>query len=247
MNNLVPVSDLERMAAAVAQSGLFGVKTPAQAMALMLVAQAEGMHPATAARDFHIVDGRPALKADAMLARFQAAGGRVRWTEYTAERVAAVFSHAAGGEVELDWTIAQARAAGLATRKPWQQYPRAMLRARVISEGIRTCFPGVAVGTYTVEELQDMSGAPSSSRSPTVPTPTDGARPLEAFDELDRLATDAAAGGLAAYQAFFSALGTEQKRALIACGAHADNKSAAAAVDLRAGATDARIVDEAVE
>ena len=74
MSNLVPVDQITIMANAVAKSGLFGVKTPEQAMALMLIAQAEGNHPAIAARDYHVIQGRPALKADAMLARFQQAG-----------------------------------------------------------------------------------------------------------------------------------------------------------------------------
>ena len=79
MTALVPVDQIERMAISVAKSGLFGVKNPDQAMALMLIAQAEGLHPAIAARDYHIINGRPALRADAMLARFQNAGGRVEW------------------------------------------------------------------------------------------------------------------------------------------------------------------------
>jgi hypothetical protein len=29
-----------------------------------------------------------------------------------------------------------------------------MLRARCISEGVRTCFPGIAVGIYTPEEIE---------------------------------------------------------------------------------------------
>ena len=71
MTQIVPYNDIEKMANAVAASKLFGVKNPNEAIALMLVAQAEGMHPATAARDYHVIQGRPALKADAMLARFQ--------------------------------------------------------------------------------------------------------------------------------------------------------------------------------
>ena len=78
---LVPYQDMERMAAVIAQSGLFGVKNQTQALALMLLAQAEGMHPATAARDYHVIQGKPSLKADTMLARFQAAGGKVDWSE----------------------------------------------------------------------------------------------------------------------------------------------------------------------
>jgi len=155
------VSDIERMAQAVAKSRLFGMKEPEQALALMLIAQAEGMHPAIAARDYHVIQGRPTLKADAMLARFQQAGGKVSWGEYTAERVAATFSHPQGGSVEIDWTIAQAKAAGLANKDTWKQYPRQMLRARVISEGIRTVFPGVAVGVYTPEEADDFDAKPA--------------------------------------------------------------------------------------
>lgn len=172
MSNLVPLSDIERMAASVAKSGLFGVKQPEQAMALMLIAQAEGLHPAIAARDYHIIQGRPALKADAMLARFQTAGGSVRWTSMTESRVAAEFSHPQGGKVEIEWTIDMAKRAGLTKNPTWSQYPRAMLRARCISEGIRTVFPGVVVGTYTPEEVQDMEPARSEPKDVT-PEPQD--------------------------------------------------------------------------
>lgn len=159
--SVAPVDDVWRMAQAVAKSGLFGMKSAEQAMALMLVAQAEGMHPATAARDYHVIQGRPALKADAMLARFMQAGGRVQWSSYTAECVRATFSHPQGGEVEVEWTIEQAKAIGLANKETWRQYPRQMLRARVVSEGIRTVFPGVAVGVYTPEEVADFDERPA--------------------------------------------------------------------------------------
>lgn len=154
-NALVSVDQIQLMANAVAKSGLFGMKTPEQAMALMLVAQAEGYSPALAARDYHIIQGRPALKADAMLARFQMAGGRVEWVTYTDTEVKATFSHAQGGSITLSWTFDQARKIGLTGKDNWKNYPRAMLRARVISEGIRTVYPGCVVGVYTPEEVQD--------------------------------------------------------------------------------------------
>jgi len=160
MSNIVPYQDIEKMAVAVAKSGLFNVKTPEEAMALMLVAQAEGSHPAIAARDYHVIQGRPALKADAMMARFQQAGGKVEWTEYTDERVTGVFSHPAGGSLSVTWTIEMGKSIGLV--KPgsgWHKYPRAMLRARCISEGIRSVYPGCVAGVYTPEEVQDMEPA----------------------------------------------------------------------------------------
>lgn len=158
---VIPFSDLERMATAFAKSNLFGIKNTDQAIALMLIAQAEGLHPAAAARDYYIVNGKPTLKADSMLARFQQAGGKVVWNAYTDTEVTGTFSHPAGGSATVSWTIAQAKAAGLTGKDVWKQYPRAMLRARVISEGIRTVYPGVSVGVYTPEEVEDFDAKPA--------------------------------------------------------------------------------------
>ena len=153
---LIPVTQLDRMAEAVANSKLFGVTSKDQALALMLVAQAEGLHPATAARDYHIIQGKPALKADAMLARYLNSGGKVEWHEHTDQKVSATFSHPAGGILPIEWDMKRAEAAGLSGKEMWKKYPRQMLRARVISEGIRATNPAVAVGMYTPEEVQDI-------------------------------------------------------------------------------------------
>lgn len=169
--SVVPYADMEKMAAVIAQSGLFGVKSQVQALALMLIAQSEGLHPATAARDYNVIQGRPALKADAMLAKFQSAGGKVEWIEYTEKRCEAAFSHQQGGKVTVSWTLEMARAAGLTDKNIWKQYPRAMLRARVISEGIRTVYPAVLCGLYTPEEVRDMVDVdgPAETIGPNMP------------------------------------------------------------------------------
>ena len=159
-NALVPVADIEKMATAIAKSKMFGMKTADEAFALMLIAQAEGMHPAIAARDYHVIQGRPTLKADAMLARFQSAGGKVNWEVYTDAEVTGLFSHPQGGTLKLTWTFAQAKSIGLTGKDNWRNYPRAMLRARCISEGIRTVYPGCVVGTYTAEEIEDIPPQP---------------------------------------------------------------------------------------
>ena len=180
---LITVDQVERMAVAVAKSGLFGVKTPDQAMALMLISQAEGLHPALAARDYHVINGRPTLRADAMLARFQTAGGRVEWGEYTDTRVVGTFSHPSGGSVRVEWTTKMAQDAGLTRNPTWKSYPRQMLRARCISEGIRTVFPGVVVGTYTPEEAADMEPV----RTQPAPPPLVEEVPPPATVDVDKL------------------------------------------------------------
>ncbi len=163
-NAIVPWTDQERMASAIAKSNLFGLKSPDQVLALMAVAQAEGRHPGSVARDYHIIQGRPALRADAMLARFQQAGGTVHWLKYADDEVKAEFSHPQGGSLTLSWTLKQAREIGLAGKDNWKNYPRAMLRARVISEGIRTVYPGVLTGEYTPEEVMDFQPAQQAPR-----------------------------------------------------------------------------------
>jgi hypothetical protein len=157
MNALVVhhVADIERMARALASSKLFGVQNAEQALALCLVAQAEGRHPATAAQDYHILQGRPAKKADAMLRDFLAGGGKVQWHRLDDGVADATFTHPAGGSARIDWTLERARKAGLNTPM-WSKYPRQMLRARCVSEGVRTVFPMATSGMYVPEEVQDI-------------------------------------------------------------------------------------------
>jgi len=167
------IQQLEKMGEYIAKSGLFGMKTKDQAIALMLVAQAEGLHPATAAQDYHIIQGRPSLKADAMLARFQRAGGAVKYHKYTDEEVSATFSHPQGGSLDISWDMARAKKAGLGTKDNWKNYPRNMLRARVISEGIRSLAPGVLGGMYTPEEVVDMTPASTAPKQLPEQAPED--------------------------------------------------------------------------
>lgn len=160
-----PVSDLERMAKAFAASKLFGIQNAEQGLALCLLAQAEGLHPATAARDYHIINGRPAKKAEAMLRDFIAAGGKVEWHTLTDEQADATFSHPAGGSARIDWTLKRAQQAGINTPM-WKKYPRQMLRARLVSEGVRTVCPSATSGMYVPEEVQDIVASERPAPAP---------------------------------------------------------------------------------
>lgn len=159
----IPFSDMERMAQAIAKSGLFGLKSPDQAVALMLVAQSEGRHPASVAAEFDIIQGRPALKSQAALARFQTAGGKIQWIVRNDHECTAEFSHPAGGTLQVSWTMDRAHAAGLTGKQTWKQYPTAMLSARTVAEGVRAVFPACLNGVYLAEEVQDFDSRPVST------------------------------------------------------------------------------------
>lgn len=179
-NELVTMSDMQVMANAVAKSGLFGVKTPEQAITLMLISQAEGRHPALAARDYDIIQNKPAKKAEAMMRDFIASGGKVEWHLLDDKVADATFSHPQGGTVRIDWTMQRAIAAGLGGKDMWKKYPRQMLRSRTISEGIRTVCPMATSGMYVPEEVQDFASVKNI-------TPTSGADERMTIEQQEKV------------------------------------------------------------
>lgn len=171
MNAVVPFNDMEKMAGTLARNGLFGTKDPQVLLSLMLIAQAEGLHPATVAVDYDVIQGKPAKKPAAMLRDFIKNGGRVEWHALSDDVADATFSHPTGGTVRVKWDMAKAQRAQLGGRDMWKKYPSAMLRSRCVAEAMRAVFPAATGGLYTPEEVRDM-------------TPVDNSRPDDIQGEI---------------------------------------------------------------
>lgn len=167
----VSFAEMQRLAESIAKSGLFGMKTADQALALMAIAQAEGRHPALAARDYSIIQGRPAKNAEAMMRDFLDSGGRVEWHALSDSEADATFSHPAGGSARIRWDMARAQTAGLQGKDNWRKYPRQMLRSRVVSEGVRTVCPMATSGMYVPEEVADFETRAERAVDVTPPLP----------------------------------------------------------------------------
>ena len=170
---MMTLDDVERVAIHYHASGLFGYKSPSDAVSLMMLADSMGINPAKAATMYHIINGKPSMKAETMLALFQESGGRVTWEEYNDTCVKGWFSHAKSGQTKplcFEWTIEKASKIMVSqkdwsTKPPrtietpliekdtWKNYRAAMLRSRVISEAVRTIYPAVLFGLYTDEEV----------------------------------------------------------------------------------------------
>lgn len=168
---MVPYVDLQKMAEAVVGSRLFpSINTVPQALTLFMVAQAEGLHPIQAMRRYHIIQGQVSLRTDTMLANFMARGGKVEWVKVTTTECEAVFD-APGLSKPLSyrWTMEDAGRAGLAGKDNWKKDPRAMLKARVISGGLRLADPASVVGLYAPEEVQDFEPRVVATEAEIVP------------------------------------------------------------------------------
>src|ERR1017187_8567795 len=86
----VSLEELTTMAKSIAESKMFGVTNEAQALALMLLCQAEGLHPVLALRRYHIIDGKPSMRADALQGEFEQVGS-ILWHERTEKECSATF------------------------------------------------------------------------------------------------------------------------------------------------------------
>lgn len=208
---MIPYDQQTRMAHSLVKSRMFGIDNVDQALALMAIAEAEGKHPAIIARDFHIIQGRAAKKAEAMLRDFVQAGGTVKWHALDDTIADATFSHPQGGTVRIVWDMERAKQAGLLSRGDmYRKYPRAMLRSRTVSEGVRTVAPFATSGVYTPEEVQDMVNE-TPADGPIDVTPT--ARILTDEQISEHLGCILAADDLAVLKRVYSTAYSEAKQA----------------------------------
>lgn len=149
-------NDLIEISKRVAGSGLLGSKDENQIFTLMMLAYKDGINPVQASMDYHIIQGKPALSSQATLVRFQKAGGKIKYIKRTDTECTIEFSHEQAGELTITWNMERAKQAGLNLNKQnWRQYPRQMLAARCIAEGVRALYPACLDGLYLVEEVQD--------------------------------------------------------------------------------------------
>jgi|GEM_PF-2928552 hypothetical protein len=186
------VRDLEVMASRVAKSRLFNMDE-SQAFTLMLLCQSRGIHPIEAVMRYDIIQGRPAMKSDAMLAEFQRIGGSVDWLSDNdnPDYAEAVFSHPklSPKPKRVKFSMKDAHRAGLDGKDSWKKYPYSMLRARVVSMALRMLSPGIVSGIYTPEEVGDMdeprkveATASVKPLTPEVVAVAEAARDLEVKD-----------------------------------------------------------------
>ena len=155
MSNLIPIDQVRVMAKSASASKLFSAKAEEQVFTLMLIAQAENIHPMKALMAYDIIQGQPALKASEALARFMDCGGKIKWIKSDAESAKAEFTHPSSGSFEYEYTVQDATEAGLINKDNWKKNLKAMLRARCTSAGIRMSYPRCLNNMYTADEVQD--------------------------------------------------------------------------------------------
>jgi len=166
MTDIVPYQDrtlatydeVERAAKAMAGSGFFSdTRQASQAIVKILAAREIGLGPFAGMTGVNIIQGKPAFGANIMAACVKRSGRyNYRVTEMTGEACTIEFMERLDGKWttigESKFTIEDARKAGT---KNLDRFPRNMLFARAMSNGVRWYCPDVMNGSvvYTQEEL----------------------------------------------------------------------------------------------
>lgn len=155
------ISQLKELGSTLVKSGLLpaGIKSAEAAVVIILKGRELGLPPMQALSHVHVVNGKPTLSAEVMLAMALQRGHRVVVAESTNERATIkgqrLESFAKyGPEQSLTFSMEDARTAGVTGNPTWKKYPAAMLRARAISAFMRMFAPDVLMGaSYVPEEL----------------------------------------------------------------------------------------------
>ncbi len=146
------------MAASLVPTGFLPetIKTPEQAVAIMLKGRELNVPPMYAMSNIVIVKGKPSVSAEMMLALiYRDHGKRALRVKNSDDRSCTVEYRLDGWDdvSSYTFTIAQAQKANLTKNPTWTAYPAAMLRARCISAVARMAFPECIAGMYVPGEL----------------------------------------------------------------------------------------------
>lgn len=119
-----------------------------------------GLQPMSAMQNIYVVNGRPTLSAQVMMGllkvRDDYLGADVTSSATSAKCV--IKRKLRSGTIEThvgEFTIEQAKVAGLVGKDNWKGYPQQMLEARATAFAARKAYPDVLAGIYTTEEVQD--------------------------------------------------------------------------------------------
>jgi len=131
------------------------IKTPAQAVAIMLTGRELGIPTMQALRQINVIQGKPTMAAELMLAlAYQRIPGfRYAVAKSTKDECVCQFERPGHKPYQHTFTMKDADALGLAGKQNWHTQPATMLRWRCISSGLRLVAPDAIAGVYTPEEL----------------------------------------------------------------------------------------------
>lgn len=181
MSNLIVQGEefkaLKEQATMAVKSGFLpqSIKTPEQAIIIGLKSRELGLPLMAGFSLINVINGKPSVSAEGMMALIYKnfPDSKIQFQKMTNDECVIVAArHKNNDPSVFRFTIQDAAQAGLSGSMTWKKYPRALLKARCISEMARTLFPDALLGaSYTPEELgEEIQGHEVETRSVNVGT-----------------------------------------------------------------------------
>lgn len=162
---------------------------PEQAVIIAMKGKELGIPFMQAMSGITVIQGKPALSAELMLALIyrNVPGAQINFLtdpEKAHTECAVEMARPHGKPQRFKFTLEDAKRAGLLSNPSWTKYPAAMLRARTVSAAARAVFPDAIMGCYTPEEIggEVVDAEPTEllqSTGPIKPVPLTTPRVLE--------------------------------------------------------------------
>jgi hypothetical protein len=149
---------LYSQAAEIIKSGFLppSIKTPAQAIAVILTGRELGIGMMEAFRGIHIIDNRPSISPQLMMSLIYNSGVAENIKIESTATCCTVSGNRKGhSTITAKFTTEDAKNMGLLFRDNWKKQQQNMLRWRAISAWARITCPDVIGGLYTPEELEN--------------------------------------------------------------------------------------------
>ncbi|MFW6342488.1 MAG: hypothetical protein ACOC00_05660 [Halothiobacillaceae bacterium] len=149
---------------------------PQDTLVAMMMGSELGLNPIQALQNIAVINGKPSIYGDALIALVQAhpAFGGIQETFDEQSMTATCHVRRKRGEWHAQtFSKADAEKAGLWGKPgPWQQYPKRMLQMRARGFALRDTFADALAGLITAEEAEDMPAddRPSPPRGESRPT-----------------------------------------------------------------------------
>jgi hypothetical protein len=150
----LPISELMNLAKAFAESGMFAdTKSAAQAIVKIQAGQEIGIPPFAAMTGIHIIQGKPTIGAGLIASRLKGSGKYDYRVVEASEKVCSIDFYQGNTKIgNSTFTIEDAKKA---LTKNIDKFPKNMLFARAISNGVKWYCPDIFSGpVYVPEEMQ---------------------------------------------------------------------------------------------
>ena len=160
-----------------AKSGMFpDIKSQSQAVVKILAGKELGLSPFESMKNIYLVSGKLALQSNALASLIKTSPKYDYHVDVITNEECKITFFQREGEKRIEigvseFTFKDGAKAGLVNKDNWKNFPRNMLFARALANGVRFYCPDAACGWHVQEEYEDLL---PETRKETITIDADG-------------------------------------------------------------------------